>query len=226
MNKQLTKFLNLQNITQNEAELYFYGDIVSDYYGAWDDTDQYPEAIRNFLMTANGKKLNIHINSGGGSVFAGIAIFNMLKNYNGEKIVYIDGLAGSIASVIAFCGDRVIMRTGSTLMIHKPLAVLMGGYNSFDLGKMANNLDAIQECILQVYMENLIPGCDPKKIETMVNEETYLSSDEALKYFNIEKDSLEAIACSSEYLEKILNKKNPKISQLKAKIKLLKLEEK
>lgn len=226
MNDHLIKFLNLQNITQNEADLYFYGDIVSDYYGAWDDTDQYPESIRTFLNKANGKKLNIHINSGGGSVFAGIAIFNMLKNYSGEKVVYVDGLAGSIASVIAFSGDRVVMRTGSTLMIHKPMACLMGAYNSDDLTKMATNLDAIQECIMQVYSENMIDGVDFKKVIDMVNAETYLSSDEALKYFNVEKDSLEAVACSSEYLDRIINRKNPKVGQLKAKLKLLKLEEK
>ena len=55
-----------------------------------------PEAIKNFLAEANGKDLNIYINSGGGSVFAGIAIYNMLKRYPGKKTVHVDALAGRL----------------------------------------------------------------------------------------------------------------------------------
>ena len=113
----LQNFLEIKNQTENSADLYFYGDIVSSWWGAWDDTDQYPEAVKNFLDGVKGKDLNIHINSGGGSVFAGITIYNMLKNHSGFKTVYIDGLAASIASVIALAGDKVVMRTGSSLMI-------------------------------------------------------------------------------------------------------------
>lgn len=77
----------------------FYGDIVSDWWGAWQEEDQYPDAIKNFLAEANGRDLNIYINSGGGSVFAGIAIYNMLKRYQGKKHCFVDALAGSIASL-------------------------------------------------------------------------------------------------------------------------------
>lgn len=96
------KFYEFKNATDTSVDLYFYGDIVSDWWGAWQEEDQYPEAIKNFLAEAGGKDLNIYINSGGGSVFAGIAIYNMLKRYTGKKTVYVDALAGSIASVIAF----------------------------------------------------------------------------------------------------------------------------
>lgn len=230
MEDNLTKFLEVKNVTETTADLYFYGDIVSSWWGAWDNTDQYPETVKNFLDNAKGKNLNIYVNSGGGSVFAGITIYNMIKNYKGSKTVYIDGLAGSIASVIALAGDRVIMRTGSTFMIHKPLLCLWGGYNATDMTKMANDLDAIQRCIMQVYEENLRPGVSMDEIEKMVNAETWLSSDEASKYFNIEIEAgYEAVACASDYLDKFSNNdqlRQKKKEQLLAqtKLKLLKLK--
>ena len=67
--------------------------------------------------------MNIYINSGGGSVFAGIAIYNMLKRYQGKKTVHVDALAGSIASVIAFAdSDMPTIPSNAYLMIHKPWA--------------------------------------------------------------------------------------------------------
>ena len=77
--------MSLRTPQKTSVDLYFYGDIVSDWWGAWQEEDQYPEAIKNFLAEANGKDLNIYINSGGGSVFAGIAIYNMLKRYPEEN---------------------------------------------------------------------------------------------------------------------------------------------
>lgn len=226
----LNELLQVKNATELEADLYFYGDIVSSWWGAWDDTDQYPESVKNFLTNHKGKKLNIHVNSGGGSVFAGIAIYNMIKNHDGETVTYIDGMAASIASVIALASDKVVMRTGSTLMIHKPLYNLWGCYNADDFRKMAKDLDSIQECIMQVYKENMAESTDIRTIEKLVNAETYMTSDEAQKYFKIEiEESLQAVACQSEYMDKFLNVpdsiKNKKIEleQAKAQLELLKI---
>lgn len=229
----LVNMLELKNVTNDSAELYFYGDIVSSWWGAWDDADQYPESIKKFLDGAKGKNLNIHINSGGGSVFAGITIYNMLKHHDGYKTVYVDGVAASIASVIALCGDEVIMRTGSAMMIHKPLYGLWGAFNADDFRKMADELDKIQECIMQVYKENIRDGVDAKTIENMVNKETWLTSEDAAKYFNVDVEkTLQAVACSSDYLEKFLNipdsikesLENKKlVKQSQAKLNLLKI---
>ena len=113
------KGLEIKNMTDVSADLYFYGDIVSDWWGAWQNEDQYPDAIKNFLSQAEGKDLNVYVNSGGGSVFAGMAIYNMIKRH-GEKNkvkVYVDGLAGSIASVIArrSSGGRCHDRSGGNV---------------------------------------------------------------------------------------------------------------
>lgn len=202
----LVNMLELKNVTNDSAELYFYGDIVSSWWGAWDDVDQYPESVKKFLDGAKGKNLNIHVNSGGGSVFAGITIYNMLKNHDGYKTVYVDGVAASIASVIALAGDRVVMRTGSSMMVHKPSYGIWGGFNADDFRQMADALDKVQECIMQVYKENLREGIDIKTIEDMVNKETWLTSEEVAQYFNAEVEtSLQAVAFQSEYLEKFIN---------------------
>ena len=228
----LSELLQIKNATETEADLYFYGDIVSSWWGAWDNTDQYPDNVKRFLDGAKGKKLNIHVNSGGGSVFAGIAIYNMIKNHDAETVTYIDGMAASIASVIALASNRVVMRTGSTLMVHKPLYSLWGCYNADDFRKMAKDLDAVQACIMQVYKENMTEGVDIKVVENLVNAETYMTSDEAVKYFNIEiEETLQAVACQSEYMEKFLNVPNTfknkqlEIEKAKAQLELLKLKE-
>ncbi len=101
MKNNLESLLKLKNSTETSADLYFYGDSVCE--------DQYPQQIKEFLDDAKGKDLNIYINSGGGSVFAGLAIYHMLKRHQGYKTVRVDGLAGSIASVIALAGDKVVI---------------------------------------------------------------------------------------------------------------------
>ena len=156
----LTQLLTPRNETDDQIDLYIYGDIVSSWWGAWTREDTYPTAIKDFIQKAAGKRINMHINSGGGSVFAGMAIYNLLKNYEGEVVTYIDGQAASIASVIALAGDRIIMRTGSAIMIHKPAYCLWGAYNADDFRHMADDLDEIQRAIMQVYRENKAKDAD------------------------------------------------------------------
>lgn len=201
MKSNINDFLAIRNSTETTADLYFYGDIVDSWLGAWDDADQYPDNIKNFLDSAKGKDINIYVNSGGGSVFSGMAIYNMLKRHNGYKTVYIDGLAGSIASVIALAGDKVVMPSNAYMMVHKPWCGLNG--NATELRDMANTLDKIEEGILNVYKENLADGIDIETIKDLVSAETWLTGEEASKYFNIEvQNSIKAVACVSDYFEK------------------------
>ena len=197
----LNNLLQIKNSTETSCDLYFYGDIVDSWWGAWDDMDQYPESIKSFLNEAKGKDINIYINSGGGSVFAGMAIYNMLKRHQGYKTVYVDGLAGSIASVIALAGDKVIIPSNAYMMIHKPWCGLHG--NSTELRAMADTLDKIEEGILNVYNENLAENADIEVVKAMVNAETWLTGDEASKYFNVNvSESVDAVACTSDYFNK------------------------
>lgn len=198
----LIDFLQVKNMTETSVDLYFYGDIVSNWSGAWEEVDQYPERVRDFLREHKGKDLNIYINSGGGSVFAGMAIYNMLKRHNGYKTVYVEGLAGSIASVIAMVGDRIVIPKNSFLMIHKPLVGVFGNANT--LRENADLLDKIENAIIDVYGTKIHEGTDLETIKKMVDEETWLNGEEASNFFNIEvTEENKAVAkISSEYLEK------------------------
>lgn len=198
----ILKGLEIKNMTDVSADLYFYGDIVSDWWGAWQNEDQYPDAIKNFLSQAEGKDLNVYVNSGGGSVFAGMAIYNMIKRH-GEKNkvkVYVDGLAGSIASVIAFAGtEPPEIPSNAFLMIHKPWGAISG--NADEMRKMADDLDKIQTGIMNVYEDHLAEGVTIDQVETLVNAETWLDGKEAAKYFNIaQTDAADYVAAVGDYL--------------------------
>ncbi|CZR81496.1 TPA: head maturation protease, ClpP-related [Clostridioides difficile] len=202
-NNNLNEFLKIKNSTETSSDLYFYGDIVCDEWDAWTEEDQYPLSIKNFLATEQGKDLNIYINSGGGSVFAGMAIYNMLKRHEGFKTVYVDGVAASIASVIALAGDKVVIPENAYFMIHKPWIGLWGAYNSDKLIKTSQDLDRIEEGILNVYKDNLREGIDIEEIKEKLREETWFTGKEASNYFNFEVDEKkEVAACVSDYFTK------------------------
>ena len=196
----LKDFLKIKNSTETTADLYFYGDIVSSWWGAWEDSDQYPDKVKSFLDEAKGKDLNISVNSGGGSVFAGMAIYNMLKRHQGHKTVYVDGVAGSISSVIAFAGDKVVIPSNAYLMVHKPWTWAQG--NADELREQADILDIIEKGILNVYEDNKKENVDMETIEQLVKDSTWLTGEEASNYFNIEvSNAIEAVACVSDYYQ-------------------------
>ena len=154
------------------------------------------------ISQAEGKDLNVYVNSGGGSVFAGMAIYNMIKRH-GEKNkvkVYVDGLAGSIASVIAFAGtEPPEIPSNAFLMIHKPWGAISG--NADEMRKMADDLDKIQTGIMNVYEDHLAEGVTIDQVETLVNAETWLDGKEAAKYFNIaQTDAADYVAAVGDYL--------------------------
>lgn len=198
------KGLEIKNMTDTSADLYFYGDIVSDWWGAWQDEDQYPDAIKNFLSQADGKDLNIYVNSGGGSVFAGMAIYNMIKRHGAKNKVkvYVDGLAGSIASIIAFAGtEPPEIPSNAFLMIHKPWGAISG--NADEMRKMANDLDKVQAGIMNVYENHLKDGVTIDQIEALVNAETWMDGKEAAEYFNVATtEAKEYVAAVGDYLDK------------------------
>ncbi|MBJ8026124.1 Clp protease ClpP, partial [Bacillus cereus] len=200
--KRMHNVFTVKNQTDSSADLYIYGDIINNTGWKWDDSDIMPDDVKNILGQLDDKSnLNIYVNSGGGSVFAGLAIYNMLKRNKAQKTVYVDGVAASIASVIALAGDRVVVPSNAFLMIHKPWTISAGNANDFR--KMAEDLDHIESGILNVYKENLKDGIGMEEIQQLVDAETWLSGEEAKKYFNIEVvEAKEVAACTSNYFEK------------------------
>jgi ATP-dependent Clp protease, protease subunit len=206
--------MNIKNQTSSSADLYIYGDIINNTGWKWDDSDVMPDDVKNLLDEIKDvKELNIYINSGGGSVFAGLAIYNMLKRSKANKTVYVDGVAASIASIIALAGDRVIIPSNAFLMIHKPWSGLYGNANDFR--KMAEDLDRIESGIMNVYKENLKDGVDLATIQDMVDAETWLNGEDAEKYFNVEViEANDVAACASDYFDKY-NKTPSKLAKVK-----------
>ena len=194
------EFLTVKNQTETSADLYFYGDIVTDSFGKWTDEDTCPQEIADALKRCeNAATLNIYINSGGGSVWAGIAIYNILKRFNAKKIVHIDGLAASIASVIALVGDEVRMPSNTFMMIHKAWTYVSG--NADDLRTAADELDKIETSIVKVYTDNAALEGAEEHIKELMSAETWLKADEAAKLFkNVTvTEGIEAVNCATAY---------------------------
>lgn len=197
-NTKVCGSMTIKNQTDSSADLFFYGDIVSEtWQSEWYEDDMAPGDVKKFLDQLDGtENINIHINSGGGSVFGGIAIYNMLRRNNAHKTVYVDGLAASIASVIMMVGDEIVMPKNATVMIHKPSAsYFFTTKNADDLRKDAESLDTCQEAIMQTYMTKA--KVDKEEIEQKVNDETWLTGEEAAELFDIKvEEANDAVACA------------------------------
>lgn len=194
--------MEIRNQTETKAQLNIYGDIVSDQWGKWSDDDTCPTDISEFLKNLDGvSEIELHINSGGGSVFAGIAIYNMLKRSKATVTTYIDGIAASIASVIACAGDRVIIPKNGTFMIHKPTTgYFFESLNADELRKDADTLDHCQKSIVQTYMERVKDGVTEQEINDLVNKETWMNGSEAAEYFDFDvEETVNAAACASDF---------------------------
>lgn len=171
--------MDFQN-NADKAIINFYGDIVNDKVF---QTDVCPTDVSDFLATIDtNKPLNIHINSCGGSVFAGITIYNRLKAHNGIKTVYIDGLAASIASIIALAGDKIIIEPPAYYMIHKPISYAYG--NADEIRKEAEELDKIQNTLVEIYLNHSF--CTKEELNDFVNAETWFTGTEAVEKFKFQ----------------------------------------
>jgi ATP-dependent Clp protease protease subunit len=130
------------------------------------------------LKDEGATELDVHISSPGGDVWEGNAIFAAIAAWGkGEKRVHIDGLAASIASVIAMAGDEIVISPAAMVMCHQASAFAMG--NSSDLRKMADRLDAINDVICDVYADRT--GLAKSEVEKLVAEETWMSASEAVE---------------------------------------------
>lgn len=190
---------------QSGCKLYFYGDIVSSDWQKWSDADKCPQEVADILAEIpKDAQLDIYINSGGGDVFAGIAIYHQLKRRTGLNVVHVDGLAASIASVIAMAGDDIIIPASAQMMIHRPWSLAMG--DADDLRKTADALDLCQQSIMDIYMTKALPGVERGTVEDMVNAETWMTGTTAAKVFDVTVDDVApAAACVSGYFEKYRN---------------------
>ena len=154
------------------------GEIVTD---EWEDSDTSAAGFRDALKEIGDvKTINLHINSPGGSVFEGIAICNMLKQNSAHINVYVDGLAASIASVIAMSGDTIYMPANAMLMIHNPWTMAVG--NAEELRKQADALDRITQASVETYLAKAGDKLDKETLKQLMDDETWLTAQEAVDY--------------------------------------------
>lgn len=174
-----------QEIEPNTLEMYIYGNVQGDGYDWWTDEVIESETSANHFRNELAKypqasKINIYINSYGGSVFEGTAIYSQLKRHSAEKIVYVDGFACSVASIIAMAGDKVIMPKNTMMMIHNALNYVFG--NSKELRKAADDLDTIMEGNRQAYLEKSNGKITEDKLMELLENETWLTAEQCLEY--------------------------------------------
>lgn len=202
------KSLEVRNKTATEAEIILYGSIGESF---WDDSvsaKDFHNELKNLPATV--KNISLRINSPGGDVFDGVTIYNRLKAHGASITVYVDGMAASIASIIAMAGDNIIMGEGAQIMIHKPWTMTMG--NSQELADTIDRLDDIEEQMVSIYARKT--GLGRSEIKNMLSKETWILSEEALDLgfaTEIAEDELKMAASWEKDLNKaIWLRKQPK----------------
>ncbi|PHC36773.1 peptidase S14 [Bacillus toyonensis] len=172
----MNKLLNLKRDIrfeakgENEYKLTVYGSI-----GGW-FSENNAEAVRRKIQDVKAEKIHVHINSGGGSAFDGVAICNQLKQHNAEIIVHIDGWAASAASVIAMAGDKIIMPSNTMMMIHQASTFEYGNADLFE--KTARDLRKIDSALAASYKKRFV-GTD-EELKQLLKDETWLTAEEAV----------------------------------------------
>ena len=165
-------------LTQSEAaaDLYIFGDICK---YAW---PEYGEAsgvtIVNQLKALDVDRINVHINSYGGDVSEGLAIYNVLREHKAEIVTICDGFACSAASVVFMAGDQRRMSPASLLMIHNAWTIAMG--NAATLRKTADDIETITQASVEAYKHGASISED--EIKALMDAETWILPEQAVEY--------------------------------------------
>jgi ATP-dependent protease ClpP protease subunit len=131
------------NAGDDEADVYVYGDI-----GGWWDGIQ-PEDIAREIAALDVKTLNVKVNSPGGVVFDGLALYNAFAAHPAHVVMHVEGIAASIASVVICAGDEIKIGESSNIMIHKPWSLMIG--DADEMRSEADVLDNLEQGIVDIY---------------------------------------------------------------------------
>jgi ATP-dependent Clp protease, protease subunit len=182
------------NMDATTPEILIYDMIGTD---GWGDGLS-PKAFRLQLdaVKAKSDKLNLRINSPGGYIHDGFAIYNALKSSGLEITAYIDGLAASAASFIAMAAAEIYMPKAAEMMIHNAWGMAFG--DAGELRKAADHLDSLNETIAGIYVDRT--GMEKKEILEMMAVETWMDADQAvtLGFATEIAEDMKAAACAFE----------------------------
>lgn len=182
----MNKAYDIKMIGTNDAELDLYGEVVTDRpIDLWtgEPTEEAYIVASELLADLDTLKtkdnITLHINSVGGDLYAGLAIYNRLKSLPANITTINDGLAASAASLIFQAGDTRKVNAGSNLMVHQAMGFLFGYYQLNDLNQVSKQLRAANKTAVNVYAE--ASGRDADEIKRMVDAETWLTGQEAVE---------------------------------------------
>ena len=174
------------NEEANSAEINMYGEVVATRPVDWWTGEPIPgnfiaqdEFLRDLEELAGKDSITVHINSVGGDMYAGIAIYNRLKGLAAKVTTINDGLAASAGSLIFMAGDTRKVNAGSNLMIHGAAGFLYGYYQVQDLAAIKKQLEAHNKAGVNIYAE--ATGKDKDTIKNMVDKETWLTGADAVE---------------------------------------------
>lgn len=156
-----------------ERTLFLNGTIAED---SWFDDDVTPQMFKKELMDGSGD-ITVWINSPGGDCVAAAQIYNMLREYQGNVTVKIDGIAASAASVIAMAGDKVLMSPVSMMMIHNPMTIAFG--DSGEMQKAIDMLYSVKDSIINAY--EIKTGLSRVKLAHLMDSETWMDANKAIE---------------------------------------------
>lgn len=172
-------------VGENDAEINMYGEVVEQHPTDWWTGEPIPGnfiALDDFLADLDGLRtkdnITVHINSVGGSLYAGVSIYNRLKELPANVVTINDGLAASAASVIFQAGNPRKVNAGSCLMIHEAAALLIGYFQTKDLKTEMKRLDAHNRTAIAAYAE--ATGIDSDTIKNALAKETWMTGQEAV----------------------------------------------
>lgn len=178
--------------TAKTIDIDIYG-VVTNGKSWWDDEIGASNVIDQLRDLDETQDIVLHINSVGGEVSAGVSIYNRLRALHNKKSVIIEGLAASIASVIAMVGDEIHMALGSEMMIHNPSSYAFGEADDFE--KAAESLRKTKESLIDIYEQRT--GLSRDELATMMDNETWLTAKEAKEkgFCTSVDESLQMVVC-------------------------------
>ncbi|PGE75593.1 head maturation protease, ClpP-related [Bacillus toyonensis] len=176
MEKIQPKFLMMENNSDSESKkvvAYMHGTVGA---GWWGDINA--RKTREMFDNIDADEIELHIHSGGGDAFEGIAICNYLRSHKASVTVVVDGLAASAASLIAMGADKIIMPSNTTMMVHRASTYAYG--NADNLEKQAKMLRDVDDALIQSY-RNRFNG-EFHELEALLDNETYMTAETAKSY--------------------------------------------
>lgn len=186
----------IRNKTATSAEIILYGAIGSSWFEDSISAKQFSDELKALPATVND--ITLRINSPGGDVFDGIAIYNRIKQHPAKCTVIIDGLCASIASIIALAGEEVIMGEGALYMVHLPWTFCAG--NRMELDNTVNRLMDVEEQMISIYAKKC--GLGRAEIKAMMEKETWMDSTQAIENGFVDSTAEETMPIAASILDK------------------------